>query len=83
MIRAMGSASRWGERGDELVEAWQRAALGGAACAQWLALRLQVAAAAAVAAAALVAVLQRATHAADPGIIKHSAPKFNQNSSSN
>ncbi|KAH9632342.1 hypothetical protein HF086_010267 [Spodoptera exigua] len=53
-------------RGAELVEAWQRAALGAAAAAQWLALRLQAAAAAVVAAAALLAVLQRTMHAADP-----------------
>ncbi|XP_023950865.1 ATP-binding cassette sub-family C member 10 [Bicyclus anynana] len=68
-IRALGAAARWAERGEEGVERWQRAALCGAAAAQWLALRLQAAAAAAVAAAALVAVLQRATHAADPGLV--------------
>ncbi|XP_034827291.1 ATP-binding cassette sub-family C member 10 [Maniola hyperantus] len=68
-IRALGAAARWAERGEESVERWQRAALCGAAAAQWLALRLQGAAAAAVAGAALVAVLQRATHAADPGLV--------------
>lgn len=67
MVRALGAGARWGERGEAECEGWQRAALCGAAAAQWLALRLQAAAAAAVAAAALVAVLQRATHAADPG----------------
>ncbi|CAH2245853.1 jg8527 [Pararge aegeria aegeria] len=68
-IRALGAAARWAERGEESVERWQRAALCGAAASQWLALRLQAAAAAAVAGAALVAVLQRATHAADPGLV--------------
>ncbi|CAK1601027.1 unnamed protein product [Parnassius mnemosyne] len=68
-VRALGSSERWAERGDELVETWQRTALCGAGAAQWLALRLQAAAGAAVAAAALLAVLQRATHAADPGLV--------------
>ncbi|CAH2076394.1 unnamed protein product, partial [Iphiclides podalirius] len=68
-IRALDAGGRWAERGDELVEVWQRAALCGAAAAQWLALRLQAAAGAAVAAAALLAVLQRALHAADPGLV--------------
>ncbi|XP_013179394.1 PREDICTED: multidrug resistance-associated protein 7 [Papilio xuthus] len=69
VVRALGACGRWGERGEELCEGWQRAALCGAAAAQWLALRLQAAAAATVAAAALIAVLQRATHAADPGLV--------------
>ncbi|XP_045534773.1 ATP-binding cassette sub-family C member 10 [Papilio machaon] len=69
VVRALGACGRWGERGEELCEGWQRAALCGAAAAQWLALRLQAAAAVTVAAAALIAVLQRATHAADPGLV--------------
>ncbi|KAI5642716.1 ABC transporter transmembrane region domain-containing protein [Phthorimaea operculella] len=68
-VRAMAADSRWLELGSELVESWQRAALCAAAAAQWLGLRLQVSAGAVVAAAALVAVLQRATHAADPGLV--------------
>nr|XP_026483882.1 ABC transporter C family member 13 isoform X1 [Vanessa tameamea] len=68
-VRALGAAARWAERGEEGVERWQRAALCGAAAAQWLALRLQAVAAVAVVAAALLAVLQRATHAADPGLV--------------
>ncbi|XP_045447338.1 ATP-binding cassette sub-family C member 10 [Melitaea cinxia] len=68
-VRALGAGARWAERGEEAVERWQRAALCGAAAAQWLAARLQAAAAAAVPAAALLAVLQRATHAADPGLV--------------
>ncbi|XP_026752373.2 uncharacterized protein LOC113512651 [Galleria mellonella] len=68
-LRAMDVSGRWAERGEELVEAWQRAALCGAAASQWLALRLQAAAGAVAAAAALLAVLQRAAHAADPGLV--------------
>ncbi|XP_061703905.1 ATP-binding cassette sub-family C member 10 [Cydia pomonella] len=68
-IRALGAPPRWAERGEELVEAWQRAALCGAAAAQWLALRLQACAGACVAAAALLAAVQRATHALDPGLV--------------
>ncbi|KAM3964152.1 LOW QUALITY PROTEIN: ATP-binding cassette sub-family C member 10 [Aphomia sociella] len=68
-VRAMGAGGRWAERGEELVEGWQRAALCGAAAAQWLALRLQAGSGAVVAAAALLAVLQRATHAVDPGLV--------------
>nr|XP_049696505.1 uncharacterized protein LOC110371605 [Helicoverpa armigera] len=68
-VRALGAGGAWSARGAELVEAWQRAALSAAAAQQWLALRLQAAAAAVVAGAALLAVLQRALHAADPGLI--------------
>ncbi|CAG9578746.1 unnamed protein product [Danaus chrysippus] len=68
-IRALGGSSRWAARGEEAVERWQRTALCSAAAAQWLALRLQAAAAAVVAAAALLAAMQRATHAADPGLV--------------
>ncbi|XP_035433428.2 uncharacterized protein LOC118264894 isoform X1 [Spodoptera frugiperda] len=68
-VRALGAGGAWCARGAELVEAWQRAALGAGAAAAWLALRLQAAAAAVVAAAALLAVLQRTVHAADPGLI--------------
>ncbi|XP_049867954.1 uncharacterized protein LOC126368123 [Pectinophora gossypiella] len=70
-IRALGSdtSSRWASRGAEGVEAWQRAAMCAAAAAQWLALRLQAAAAALVAGAALLAVLQRGTPAADAGLV--------------
>ncbi|XP_045532531.1 ABC transporter C family member 13 [Pieris brassicae] len=68
-IRGLGATEAWCIRGEELVERWQRAALCGSAAAQWLGLRLQAAAAAALAAAALIAVLQRATHAADPGLV--------------
>lgn len=68
-VRALGAGGAWCARGAELVEAWQRAALGAGAAAAWLALRLQAAAAAVVAAAALLAVLQRTMHAADPGQI--------------
>ncbi|KAI8422275.1 hypothetical protein MSG28_006161 [Choristoneura fumiferana] len=68
-IRALDAGGRWSERGCELVEAWQRAALCGAASAQWLALRLQACAAGVVAAAALLAALQRGTHALQPGLV--------------
>ncbi|KAJ8730790.1 hypothetical protein PYW08_002203 [Mythimna loreyi] len=68
-VRAMGVSGAWVSRGSEQVEAWQRAALSAAGAAQWLALRLQAASAAVVAAAALLAVLQRTLHAADPGLI--------------
>ncbi|XP_068632456.1 ATP-binding cassette sub-family C member 10 [Battus philenor] len=68
-VRALGGCGRWAERGEELVEAWQRAALCGAAAGQWLALRLQATAGAAVTVAALLAVLQRTLHAADPGLV--------------
>ncbi|XP_059046342.1 uncharacterized protein LOC131841950 [Achroia grisella] len=68
-LRAMDVSGRWAERGEELVEAWQRAALCGAAASQWLALRLQFCSGAVVAAAALLAVLQRATHTAEPGLV--------------
>ncbi|CAG4948573.1 unnamed protein product [Colias eurytheme] len=68
-VRGLGAGEAWCSRGEELVERWQRAALCGGAAAQWLALRLQAAAAAALAAAALLAVLQRATHAANPGLV--------------
>lgn len=66
-IRAMGTSSRWADTGDEFVESWQRAALCSAGASQWLALRLQASAGVVVAAAALLAVLQRAVHASDPG----------------
>ncbi|XP_063822575.1 ATP-binding cassette sub-family C member 10 [Ostrinia nubilalis] len=69
IIRAMSASGRWADAGDELVEGWQRAALCAAGAAQWLALRLQAGAAAVVAAAAALAVLQRAVHAADPGLV--------------
>lgn len=67
-IRALGAGGRWAARGEEAVERWQRAALCAGGAAQWLALRLQATAAAVLAAAAALAVLQRATHAADPGM---------------
>ncbi|CAG9785699.1 unnamed protein product [Diatraea saccharalis] len=68
-IRAMGANSRWSDIGDEYVEAWQRAALCSAAASQWLALRLQASSGCVVAVAALLAVLQRTVHAADPGLV--------------
>ncbi|KAL4720610.1 hypothetical protein ACJJTC_009260 [Scirpophaga incertulas] len=68
-IRAMGASSRWAESGEEWVESWQRAALCSAAASQWLALRLQACAAAVTGTAALLAVLQRAMHASDPGLV--------------
>lgn len=68
-MRAMGAASSWGDRGSELVEAWQRAALCASAASCWLSLRLQASSGIVVAAAALLAVLQREVHSADPGIV--------------
>ncbi|KAL4715350.1 hypothetical protein ACJJTC_015121 [Scirpophaga incertulas] len=68
-IRAMGASSRWAESGEEWVESWQRAALCSAAASQWLALRLQACAAAVTGTAALLAALQRAMHASDPGLV--------------
>ncbi|XP_026315550.1 multidrug resistance-associated protein 7 [Hyposmocoma kahamanoa] len=68
-VRAMGAASSWGDRGSELVEAWQRAALCASAASCWLSLRLQASSSIVVAAAALLAVLQRELHAADPGLV--------------
>ncbi|XP_041988661.1 ATP-binding cassette sub-family C member 10 [Aricia agestis] len=68
-IRGLGAQDTWACRGEEGVARWQRAALCGAAAAQWLALRLQAPAALALAAAAALAALQRATHAADPGLV--------------
>ncbi|XP_053612286.1 ATP-binding cassette sub-family C member 10 [Plodia interpunctella] len=69
IVRAMGSTSRWAETGDELVESWQRAALCSAAAQQWLALRLQAAAAAVVGASAIVCVLQRGNHTLHAGLV--------------
>ncbi|RVE41407.1 hypothetical protein evm_013944 [Chilo suppressalis] len=68
-IRAMGASNRWSDIGDEYVETWQKTALCSAAASQWLALRLQASSGSVVAAAALLAVLQRAVHAADPGLV--------------
>ncbi|XP_075974742.1 ATP-binding cassette sub-family C member 10 [Anticarsia gemmatalis] len=68
-VRAFGASGAWSARGAELVEAWQRAALSASAASQWLALRLQIAAATVVAAAATLAVVQRSLHTADSGLI--------------